>query len=270
MLNPNEQSPFSVSMNGDNELIKESLFATMDEPDSANNYIIGIVTKTNAVQALRINGAPVNTTLFTAFATDTVWSWANIPINPGVYKVQSDSGFQGIHYTYYNNPLQPAHYIFPSYGFVLAESVVWPEDSSFFEAGLSIQNLMPFAAFNSPICAGEAIFFQPNHARHTTWLWSFGDGTTFTQRVGSTRAPAVSHTFANPGRYWVTVTDSAGCAQPDSLLIVVEPNPKANFEAQTQLSCEGYYISLQNQSNGATSYNWQWPGGISTAENPNF
>jgi hypothetical protein len=51
---------------------------------------------------------------------------------------------------------------------------------------------------------------------------------------------------------------------------VVEPNPKANFEAQTQLSCEGYYISLQNQSNGATSYNWQWPGGISTAENPNF
>ena len=128
----------------------------------------------------------------------------------------------------------------------------------------------PWAIGTAIGCNGAVVTFYPNIARHTTWLWSFGDGTTYTQRVGNTRAPAISHTFINPGQYWVTVTDSAGCAQPDSLLIVVEPNPIADFEAETQLSCEGYFISLQNQSNGATSYNWQWPGGSSTAENPNF
>jgi hypothetical protein len=109
-----------------------------------------------------------------------------------------------------------------------------------------------------------------HNGRHTTWQWAFGDGTTQSQRIGNQRAKPISHTWQSPGQYWLTVTDSAGCSQGDSLLVIVENGPTAAFSYTANTGCSGTFVQLQNESMGATSYQWYWPGGSSTATNPSF
>lgn len=62
----------------------------------------------------------------------------------------------------------------------------------------------------------------------TSWLWNFGDGTT------STQSGTVSHTYAAPGEYTVTltVTNAAGCASSSggtASQIVTVNGPLASF-----------------------------------------
>ena len=269
-FNNNAGSPFIVSMSGDNELITESLFRTLDEPDSLNHYVLGVTTKTNAIGSFLLNGQPVNSSQFKPFASDPTWSWANIELAKGTYNVQSDSGFHAFQYTWYHDTTKPFQYAFPSYGFNLPQSIAWPQDSFVFRAGLTPNNLAPFANTNPSLCPGQPLFLQASHLRHTTWLWQFGDGTTQSQRVGNQRAQPLTHTWQTPGQYWVTVTDSAGCSNGDSILVIVEKGPSAAFSYTTNTGCSGTYVQLQNESMGATSYQWLWPGGSSTQTNPGF
>jgi gliding motility-associated-like protein len=269
-FNNNVSSPFAVTLSGDNELITESLFRTMDEPDSLNHYVLGVVTKTNATSNFLLNGQALATNSFTPFPSDPSWSWANIELTPGTYKAQSDSGFHAFQYTWYHDTTKPINYIFPSYGYNLAQSIIWPQDSFVFRAGLDSNNLQPFSQTTPNLCLGQTLYLQASHLRHTTWQWAFGDGSTQTQRVGNKRAKPISHTWQSPGQYWVTVTDSAGCTQGDSLLIIVENGPTAAFSYTATSSCSGTFVQLQNQSIGATAYQWYWPNGSSTAPNPSF
>jgi gliding motility-associated-like protein len=268
--NNNAGSPFIVTLSGDDELITESLFRTLDEPDSLNHYVLGVVTKSNAIGSFLLNGQPVSSSQFTPFATDPAWSWANLELAKGTYKVQSDSGFHAFHYTWYHDTTKPFQYAFPSYGFNLPQSISWPQDSFVFLVGLDSANLQPFSSFNQTLCPGQPLYLQASHLRHTTWQWAFGDGSTQSQRVGNQRAKPISHTWQNPGQYWVTVTDSSGCSQGDSLLVIVENGPSAAFSYTANTGCSGTFVQLQNESMGATSYQWYWPGGSSTATNPGF
>jgi gliding motility-associated-like protein len=268
--NNNAGSPFIVTLSGDDELITESLFRTLDEPDSLNHYVLGVVTKSNAIGSFLLNGQPVSSSQFTPFATDPAWSWANLKLAKGTYKVQSDSGFHAFHYTWYHDTTKPFQYAFPSYGFNLPQSISWPQDSFVFLVGLDSANLQPFSSFNQTLCPGQSLYLQASHLRHTTWQWAFGDGSTQSQRVGNQRAKPISHTWQNPGQYWVTVTDSSGCSQGDSLLVIVENGPSAAFSYTANTGCSGTFVQLQNESMGATSYQWYWPGGSSTATNPGF
>lgn len=264
----NSDSPIEVTLSGDNELIKESVFLTLDEPDSLNHYMLAVVTKTAYAQFFTLDGAPVGANLFSPFVADSAWSWANIELSKGIHKAQSDSGFHAFQNTYYN--AQPPGYVFPSYGYVLPEVISWPQDSFMFRAGLDSTNLQAFSNFNQTLCPGQPLFIQASHLRHTTWQWSFGDGTAQTQRVGSQRAQPISYTWQSPGQYWVTITDSVGCIAGDSLLVIVENGPQAAFSYTATSGCSSTFVQLQNQSMGATSYQWQWPGGSSTQTNPGF
>jgi PKD repeat protein len=53
-------------------------------------------------------------------------------------------------------------------------------------------------------------------------------------------------------------------------LVVVEDGPTAAFSYTANTGCSGTFVQLQNESMGANSYQWQWPGGSSTATNPSF
>jgi gliding motility-associated-like protein len=268
--NNNSGSPFIVTLSGDDELITESLFRTMDEPDSLNHYVLGVVTRTNAIANFLLNGQPVTSNSFTPFASDPAWSWANIELNPGTYKAQSDSGFHAFQYTWYHDTDKPINYAFPSYGYNLPQSITWPQDSFVFRASLDSNNLQPFGQTTPTLCPGQPLYVQASHLRHTTWQWAFGDGATQTQRVGDQRAKPINYTWQSPGQYWVTIADSAGCTAGDSLLVIVKDGPQAAFSYTANAGCSGTFVQLQNQSVGATSYNWQWPGGSSTAQNPSF
>jgi hypothetical protein len=53
-------------------------------------------------------------------------------------------------------------------------------------------------------------------------------------------------------------------------LVIVENGPTAAFSYTANTGCSGTFVQLQNESMGATSYQWHWPGGSSTATNPSF
>lgn len=269
-FNNNAFSAFAVTLSSTEELITESLFSTLDEPDSLNHYVLSAVTKTNAISNFKLNGQQLSN-LFAPFPQDSSWSWANVELSKGNYKAQSDSGFHAYQYTWYNDTSKIGlGFVFPSYGYNLSQSIIWPQDSFVFRAGLDSNNLQPFGQTTPTLCPGQSLYLQASHLRHTTWLWQFGDGTTQTQRVGNQRAKPISHTWQSPGQYWVAVTDTAGCSQGDSLLVIVENGPTAAFSYTANTGCSGTFVQLQNESMGATSYQWYWPGGSSTANNPSF
>ena len=94
------------------------------------------------------------------------------------------------------------------------------------------------------------------------YTWDFGDGATDN---GST---TVSHTYSSIGCFDVTftVTDPAnGCSnnQQFNAYICIVPNPTAAFTVTPQIGCAPLQITMTNQSQDATIYDWIFlPGGI--------
>ncbi|MCH8553632.1 MAG: hypothetical protein LAT76_00630 [Schleiferiaceae bacterium] len=237
---------WSVTLSSDDELIKETLFSTITQPDTGVQYFIKVVAKTNSLGALRLNGNPIAGNLFSPFPADPQWSYGLIEIPPGLYKLQSDSGFHAIHFTHYpfvSPPFQPAA-THPIYGHALAESIIWPEDSFFFKVGYSATELEPFSVSSPTVCAGDPVYFQPGHLRHRVWHYNFGDGSSQLQEAGNTLAPVVSHIWQQAGQFWVIISDTSGCYPSDSVLVTVRPSASDSYTASTSNSCEGAAIFL--------------------------
>ncbi len=272
--NQNPLSPFSVTLSSDKELIKRSLFTTLTEPDTGNHYVVGLVTQTKNTGLLTLDSLPLTGVSFTPFIADSAWSWANFEVDTGVHILQSDSGFHAIHYTWYpSDSLPPGDinsFSFPAYGYVLPESIPFPQDSFYFNIKTQNSPFQYFQDYDTSICVGEILTFKPNAARHTTWQWNFGDGTDTLQTVGYQAAGEIKHSYNQPGNYWLTVNDTAFCTKRDSVLIKVIAAPIAQFTHTATLGCNGLWVQLQNQSQGAISYQWQLPNGQSAQTNPGF
>ncbi|MEM6272030.1 MAG: PKD domain-containing protein [Bacteroidota bacterium] len=126
---------------------------------------------------------------------------------------------------------------------------------------------------NTSGCPPLTVTFTDNSTNQypiVNWAWDFGDGNT------GTGAP-VTHTYANPGVYSVTliVTDSLGCMDTivkPNLITVFEP-PVAGFAFVDTLNCVPFTIELGDTSTSANStiVAWDWDfgdGGSSAAQNP--
>ena len=175
----------------------------------------------------------------------------------------------GYHYSYAKK--RPNYYYYPSYGYCLIESKAVPEDSLHFYIKTENTAKEKFSVFNTPICVGERVQLFPNAAHHIGLQWSFGDGTDTLQLIKNENGQPIFHTYTQPGPYWLTVTDTSGCTEGDSVLLNVVAAPTAKFLAEAVPGCDGLEVSITNNSQGATSYNWNLPGGeTSTVENPVF
>ena len=98
-----------------------------------------------------------------------------------------------------------------------------------------------------------------------TFLWNFGDGNT------STLTNPV-HTYSTSGTYDVIlkVTNSCGTVAITKQVTILLP-PVANFSAPTTIGCAPFTVNFMNESTGAASFQWTFPGGdptSSTVENP--
>jgi gliding motility-associated-like protein len=102
-----------------------------------------------------------------------------------------------------------------------------------------------------------------------SWLWNFGDGTT------STQSGTVSHVYATPGNYTVTltVTDQAGCTSSTGSVVgqVTVNGPQAIFQAEYgwQTFPQGsaiFFVNLSSQVN-TTSPVHTWNFGDGTTSN---
>jgi gliding motility-associated-like protein len=105
----------------------------------------------------------------------------------------------------------------------------------------------------------------------TSWLWNFGDGTT------STQSGTVSHTYASPGSYTVTltVTDAAGCASNSggtATGTVTVNGPQASFYSTGgNVLPVGSTAVFANSSNvygaaGVTLWSWNFGDGTTSTE----
>lgn len=103
-----------------------------------------------------------------------------------------------------------------------------------------------------------------------SWLWNFGDGTTSTLQDPT-------HTFTTPGTYNVVLTISTfgGCTNNNGsapYVINAYPYPIAAFSvSSTVLDLPYDPLVTDNQSTGATTYQWNFgDGGSSTSFEPTY
>lgn len=102
----------------------------------------------------------------------------------------------------------------------------------------------------------------------TMWNWNFGDGTT-----SILEDPAHSYTVPNDYTVSLTVTTSGGCTNNTAsspLIINGHPFPVAAFSlSSTNLELPFDVMTCNNQSTGASTYNWNFGDGETSAlDNP--
>lgn len=108
-------------------------------------------------------------------------------------------------------------------------------------------------------CWPNPVNFTNTSSGGNTFLWDFGDGTT-----SSLESP--SHSYPNSGTYTVklVVSDSTGCALPDSSTITIQLfNPvNAQVTPDTGICPNG---SVQLNASGGATYLWSPATGLSSA-----
>ncbi|MCS7188236.1 MAG: PKD domain-containing protein [Bacteroidia bacterium] len=136
-------------------------------------------------------------------------------------------------------------------------------------------NRRPNAQIDLPITRGCVPFTinpqntsDPAGAVNVIYIWVWGDGIRDT--LPNQNAP--THTYSQPGNYnlELVAVSSDGCRDTARVSIVAHPRPTAAFTptqvTQTQPNTQ---VTFNNQSQGATSYFWDFGNGqTSTAQNP--
>lgn len=268
VINSNFSSRFLVHLFGDDELVTESLFTTINEPDFDNNYILGVSMHVQDTSLFRLDGQPLPSGSYNLYTYDGTWAWANVVLDTGVHIASNPNGFHGYHYTHFIDTASPFVKSYPSYGYGLAQNIRWPEDS--LQASIGLENKEVFLRdFNKILCPGDSLKLLPPSDRFTTWEWEVED-TIIRQRSGEHVAHAFYYKFEKAGNIWVSLRDSLGCAQPDSVLIVVQEAPQAKFEYSLLETCAGLSLKLDNRSSKADRYQWQLAGQTSTEFEPLF
>ena len=125
------------------------------------------------------------------------------------------------------------------------------------------------AAFTSDTagCAPLPVDFTNVSTGATTYTWSLGDGQ-------SSNATSPSHTYTNQGLNDVTIdvqmtaTSAFGCSDTATTMILVHPQPIAQFIPNTQAGCQPLNVALQDLSIGATTLDWDFDDGSTLSAGP--
>jgi PKD repeat protein len=126
---------------------------------------------------------------------------------------------------------------------------------------------IPTAKFTAVVNGVIATFTNTSSGNPSSYLWKFGDGDTsiVTNPV---------HTYANPGTYNVILTATNECGSTSdtvSVVILSSAPPSAAFSVNPSSGCAPLTVNFTNNSTGAVSYSWSFPGGnptVSTETNP--
>lgn len=116
------------------------------------------------------------------------------------------------------------------------------------------------ASSNSPACEGTTLSL--NASGGTSYQWKgpnnfTASGTSASQNF-TTSINNVS--LAAAGKYYVTISTSAGCSQQDSVIVAIKAKPFANAGIDTGI-CEGESVTLN--ASGGDAYAWQPSSGLS-------
>jgi len=131
-----------------------------------------------------------------------------------------------------------------------------------------------FKVITDNVCFQLPFSFKDTSSAQNTTItsrtWNFGDGQTLTTTEGG----IVSHTYSNPGSYYVSlsVTDDGGCTSTTSSYaqMVNVNGPKADFsvsQSDAHLNTTIYFYNNTNNYNSYnTKYGWQFGDGSASTE----
>ncbi|MDX1913268.1 MAG: PKD domain-containing protein [Saprospiraceae bacterium] len=128
-------------------------------------------------------------------------------------------------------------------------------------------NTTPTPNFTHTVNGATVTFTNTSSPNSVSYLWNFGDGNT------STETNPV-HTYADPGTYTVvlTATNDCGSISVTRFVTIISSGPPVPaFTANPSTGCAPLTVNFNNNSTGANSYSWDFPGGnpsTSTAANP--
>jgi PKD repeat protein len=107
--------------------------------------------------------------------------------------------------------------------------------------------------------------FSNTSTNATTYSWAFGTGATSTQTNPS-------YTYPSAGTYSVTLTATGACGTQSIVKqVTVTSALSADFSTPVLQGCTPFNVTFNNNSSGATIYNWNMPGATpltSTATSP--
>ena len=109
-------------------------------------------------------------------------------------------------------------------------------------------------------CHPFAVTFTNLSTGATSYYWDFGDG-------ASSVLTNPSHIFENIGAADTTFTVSCIatsqylCADTDTVYITVYPKPEAMFTLDNSSGCPPFEITINNSSQGVTTYHWDFGDG---------
>ncbi|MGB2702034.1 MAG: gliding motility-associated C-terminal domain-containing protein, partial [Chitinophagaceae bacterium] len=109
----------------------------------------------------------------------------------------------------------------------------------------------------SPVCEGSVLTMAATGG--TQYLWNGPAAFSSTSDAITINNVQV----AQSGKYYVLVSNAAGCNRLDSITVIVNPSPRASTSFSTAAICEG--DTLQLLSSGGTTYSWLPPAGLSSA-----
>lgn len=139
--------------------------------------------------------------------------------------------------------------------------------------GCSSQKIMPsaitvfesiadFSFTQNGLCLPVTSFFSDSSKDAVSWLWNFGDG-----KTDSVQNPVHVYDFIPTGNISLTITDVNGCSASFSKGNIVVFSPSAAASATE--GCETLNVNFSDQSNGATSWEWNFgDGSVSSLQNP--
>lgn len=162
--------------------------------------------------------------------------------------------------------VQDTGYTYADAGAYLASLIVTTNNGCKDTAtGNVVVHPLPVALYTANnVCAGNTVPFMnlsgiatnPTNDIIQSWSWDFGDNSVLDYNQNT------SHLYPSYGSYDVQllVVSDFGCADSINKIIVINPNPVANFIVSDTLGCEPLCVSFQNMSSGNIAF-WLWEVG---------
>ncbi len=113
---------------------------------------------------------------------------------------------------------------------------------------------------DTAFCFGDSVQLDVFGSAANSYSWSPSAGLT---------DPNIANPWASPTStttYSVTVTNIAGCEDEASVEIGINALPVPSFTYDTEITCDGIEVSIENTSTIANSYVWNFSNGVSSIE----
>ncbi len=219
----NNGDPFMIILSSSSQSKNDVTFVAYDS-DEIEKYFVNVISLTNELSGLQLDGNSIGTE-FTPF-TNSQYSWAQLEINPGTYRLwntNEDRGF--LAYVYGFGGVE-------SYGYGVGFNL---------DLVLDLGESIDFSGDTLLLCYGERKVLDAG-PYFDFYEWNTGE-------------TSAQLTVSEGGKYKVKVGTIDGCELSDSIYVYMS-HPVTDLGVDVVEECAPYAIELSG-NDGYSAYLWQ-------------